>query len=234
MNTFIWTDLSTYYPRASLAFYQEVFRWEITPFEGYFLAHQGYNEIAGVYETPAFFQEINMPHFWMNYIKVEDLHLVTSKAGNLGGKVELDNEPFYGGRISLIRDPMGAGFTIYEGNNLNQSRKSDHGCVIGRELHTSDVNKVQNFYASLFNWKFKEGVLNGIYDVFYEDQFVCSVSELSNDLKGKFEYWTTIFKVDDLPVTLAIIEEKGGVVISNEGQRFMCCDPYKEAFFYIQ
>ena len=117
-------------------FYQAIFKWQFQAVGPYYVAYKNDKEIAGVYETPDFFKKIKMPHFWMNYIKVENLERITALAQALNGKIELTNEEFYGGRIALIRDPMGAGFTVYEGNQFNQTTSLFHGAVVSREIHT--------------------------------------------------------------------------------------------------
>ena len=234
-DTFIWTDLSCYDPKQSTEFYKGVFGWSFEETTGYFTGHNGHEAIAGIYETPDFFKKINMPHFWMNYIQVRDTSTCVHEAKKLGAIIEIENESFYGGQIALIRDPMGAGFTIYDGVQLRQSSTFSHGCVIGRELHVSDANMVIDFYGELFNWTFHMDHDHKVYKIQSQDGLeVGQMMELANSDKGKFEYWTTIFAVDSLEKTLNILRNLGGLVISDEGNRKLCTDHSGEAFFYIK
>jgi len=228
MNEFIWTDLSTYILKESVEFYKEVLGWQFNNDNNYFIG--GYNRSldVGIYETPGFFKKINMPHFWMNYIQVGNLVETEECARRLGGKVELSNESFYGGRIALIRDPMGAGFTIYEGKNLAQSSKT----VGKRELHTSNVEKVINFYEGLFNWNLMK-VDRDEFEIHNENKMMGRIIEVDNDVKGVYEYWITEFIVENQETVLSKILEKGGLLISEESNRKLVTDKFKEAFFYI-
>lgn len=80
-------------------------------------------------------------------------------------KVELTDD-FYGGKIALIRDPQGAGFTIYDGGKLD-SRKNKAGHMLWNELHVSSTSSVIPFYERLFGWTIRQVV-------------VMSASEVSN------------------------------------------------------
>ena len=90
----IWADLSTYDPKSSLSFYQNVFGWEFHNDRGYWIATLDGQAVAGIYETPAFFKKIKMPHFWMSYFQVDDTTTVVQKSEKTKGKVELSDQDF--------------------------------------------------------------------------------------------------------------------------------------------
>ena len=232
MNDFIWTDLSTYYPKEVIPFYENVFGWNFHDAGGYHVAFTEHGEeVCGVYETPSFFQKIKMPHFWMNYIQVEDLKATAKLAEQLGGKIEVNDEVFYGGRIALIRDTLGAGFTVYEGKKLKQSVIP---ASIQRELHVSNVSKAIDFYGNLFDWELRPSTKDHIEIFNAAGSRLGAILELPNSTKGTYEYWVTVFKVNDLASTRQRIAASGGTVISDEGYRMLFADPLGEAFFYIQ
>lgn len=234
-NSFIWTDLSSYDPLKSIEFYQTTFDWEIVEEEQYYVAYKDGLEVVGLYETPSFFKKIKMPHFWMNYIQVEDLATIVKQVRKLGGKVEIEKAAFYGGYIALIRDPMGAGFTLYQGEKLYQRSSNSHGAVIHRELHTSDANLVIPFYQELFHWTFIQSGGEGKYDIYTNNHLkIASLLGIDNALKGKYEYWVTTFGVTDLSATKDKVLLLGGTEISNEGNRILCADYSGEAFFYVE
>lgn len=171
----------------------------------------------------------------MNYIQVAEVATTVEKAQQLGAKVEVANEAFYGGHIALIRDPMGAGFTVYDGDQLRQSRQPAHGVVLGRELQVSNAAKVIDFYSGLLGWQFVEGAypeqLEGYTS---EGTKVAAVQELDNAVKGKYEYWVTVFGVRDMALAHDKIVANGGQLISDERYRMLFADHYGEAFFYIK
>lgn len=128
-----------------MSFYKNVFNWEYQEDNGYYIVHHENDVLAGIYETPDIFKKFKMPHFWMNYIQVKSITEIVNKVEELNGKVEIKNAAFSGGKIALIRDPMGAGFTIYEGDQLKQTKTQCLGHVISRELQTSDLKKYSLF-----------------------------------------------------------------------------------------
>ncbi|MEM7102089.1 MAG: VOC family protein [Bacteroidota bacterium] len=234
-NTFIWTDLSCYNPKSSIEFYQYIFGWHIHDSVGYHVAYKGMEEIVGIYETPEFFKKIKMPHFWMNYIKVADVASTVEKANQLGAKVEIADAEFYGGRIALIRDPMGAGFTIYDGNKLRQTETAINGLVVGRELQVSNAQIAMDFYAGLLGWHFVQGESSNQFNAFSDDEkYITSIQEIDNATKGKYEYWVTIFGVNDMKTTQDKILSADGSLISDEGNRMLFTDCFGEAFFYVE
>jgi len=187
ISRFIWTDLSTYQPQESCGFYSEVFGWEITDVEGYSMASLSDQVICGIYETPPFFKKIGMPHFWMNYIAVSDLEDTVTKAKDLGAIIEIENADFYKGHIALIRDPQGAGFTVYEGAGFSSFTSTHHGHIKGRELQVSDVKSIKSFYSSLFGWDVQL-LGDSTYQVTSDGTYICDMQKVDNDVKGKYEY----------------------------------------------
>ena len=239
MNSFVWADLSTYDPEKSKRFYETVFGWQFHDDQGYSVAMNGRRELTGLFETPEFFQKIKMPHFWMSYIAVKDaLNTAEIASGIQNAKVERTTE-FYGGQIALIRDPQGAGFTIYDGGKLNsrasERRRVEHGDFIWNELHVSDATEVIPFYERLFDWKITAGANSSgwvIHDSM--NKHIADLHEIPNEIKGKYEYWVCTFAVKDLAETRQKIEQSGGGCFLDEEHRIMMHDDSGEAFFYIQ
>ncbi|MEM8668166.1 MAG: VOC family protein [Planctomycetota bacterium] len=234
MNHFVWADLSTYNPESSMQFYERIFGWQFHDSGGYFVAMQGLSEVVGLFETPAFFQKIKMPHFWMSYIAVEDAIATADQVKEFdGAKVELTDH-FYGGQIALIRDPQGAGFTIYDGGKLN-CRSTGTNRLIWNELHVSNAATVIPFYERLFQWTFDASESGDRFRIFDRQQeHIADILVLPNSVKGQYEYWVCSFAVDQLRETADRIEACGGGVVFDEGERMMMHDNSGEAFFYIQ
>jgi len=230
---FIWADLSTYNPTDSMNFYSSVFGWKMKDVESYYIAQLDDANIAGIYETPPFFKKIKMPHFWMSYFQVESITDTIKSAEANGGKVELKDVQFNNGNIALIRDPLGAGFTVYDGKELYLESGHNHS-IIATELHVSNADKVLKFYTAIFDWNYKEIETNvfqvasnkGIGDII--------IRETPNTIKGKFEYWVTTISVKDVKEITDKIIANGGEVISIEKGRTLVCDNTKESFLYIK
>ncbi|MEL6107969.1 MAG: VOC family protein [Planctomycetota bacterium] len=232
MNHFVWADLSTHRPDTSKWFYERVFGWSFHESDGYSVAFHGDSEVAGLFETPSFFKKIKMPHFWMSYIAVEDAGATADLVQAFdGAKVELIDD-FYDGKVALIRDPQGAGFTIYDGGRL-ESRMAKPSHLMWNELHVSDSSTVLPFYERLFGWKFAEADEKH-HLVFLNQEHIADVHVAPNTVKGKYEYWVCTFAVDHLAPARRRIEEHGGGLVTDEGDRLMMHDNSGEAFFYIK
>lgn len=233
ISNFIWADLSTYKTERSKTFYSTVFNWDLTDSGEYIVAKNKEKFRAGIFEMPENLKKIKMPSFWMSYFQVESTKLAVSQAKALNGKIEVENIRFNNGNIALIRDPQGAGFTVYDGTELHFNEDKSHGSIIATELHISNINNVIPFYSKIFNWKF-EKIDSETYHVNSEEKKSnVTIRELSNALKGKYEYWVTTILVDDIKSSTQKIIENGGKLISEEFDRNLLCDNSNEAFFYI-
>lgn len=231
---FIWADLSTYSTQDSLQFYKEVFGWEILNLEKYYLANIGDVSIAGIFETPDFLKKLRMPHFWMSYFKVNSVKETIEIAKNLNGIIEVGTTSFNKGQIALIRDPQGAGFTIYEGDSLYFNDKKPAGSIVKTELHVSNLQNVLAFYSRLFDWKFKE-LLPNILEVTNQNiKSYIQIKEIDNTVKGKYEYWATTIMVDDLKESTQLVKDNNGYQVMSEEGRNLMTDNSREAFFYIE
>lgn len=233
LNNPIFADLSTYSPEESIPFYEKVFGWKYYKEYDYYLAYLNDKEIVGLYETPNKFKQMRMPHFWMTYFQVENADQAVEKAREMGGIIEMEESISGYGKVALIRDPQGAGFTIYEGNSLQSTRTATiANTLIWNELHVSDVDKVIPFYEAIFEWKIKKNE-EGISQIFNSKQeHIADILEIPNEFKGKYEYWVCSFGVDNLEVTKQVILANKGAIVIDEGNRILFTDNSEQAFFY--
>ncbi|TMU51002.1 VOC family protein [Flagellimonas algicola] len=233
-NNFIFADLSTYTPKETMAFYESVFGWTYYEADGYYSAYKDEQEICGLYETPEKFKQMRMPHFWMSYIQVNNVTQTVEKARELGGIIEVVDKSTLG-KVALIRDPQGSGFTVYEGDQLTHTRTlNEPGTLIWNELHVSNAAKVIPFYEGIFNWTFNDQGY-GTYNIQnHQGEQVADLMEIPNNFKGKYEYWVCSFGVENLAKTQDKILNLGGSVVSDEGDRILMTDNSGEAFFYVR
>lgn len=235
-NNFVYADLSTYDLKITKSFYSNVFEWNYQDSgNGYFVAQFNGKEISGLYETPQKFKDMNMPSFWMSYIQVNSIEQTVEKAKELGGIIELVDKENPIGKIALIRDPLGAGFTIYQGNQLNARTQSDKKSLVWNELFISDLSMVKDFYEGIFNWKIQETkdktknrhlILNSL------NEEISAIQVVSNDVKGKFEYWSVFFGVENVEETKKRVLENGGSLVYEDQYLTSLADSFG-AFFQI-
>jgi len=231
---FIWADLSTYDLDKSIPFYKKVFKWTIINNENYFIVSNNNEALAGIYETPDFFKKIRMPHFWMSYFQVNSIEKTVALAKDLNAKIEIPSAEFYNGKIALIRDLQGAGFTIYDGKDLQLSINKKQGILAKTELHVSNIATVIPFYTALFGWEIvslKPNEYQVKIDGIFKEIFL---KEIQNLIKGEYEYWVTTILVDDLKACTSKIVNHGGSLISEEENRNLMADNSGEAFFYVE
>ncbi|MEX0316280.1 MAG: hypothetical protein AB3N18_19015 [Allomuricauda sp.] len=233
-NNFIFADLSTYTPKQTMGFYEAVFDWKYYASDNYFTAFKGNQEICGLYETPEKFKQMRMPHFWMSYIQVNSVQQTVEKARELGGIIEVVDESTIG-KIGLIRDPLGSGFTIYEGSQLSHTRTlNEPNTLIWNELHVSKADQVIPFYGGIFNWTFEDQGY-GTYHIYnHKNEHIADLMEIPNDYKGKYEYWVCTFGVENLTTARDTVLKLGGTTVTEEDFRILMTDNSHEAFFYIQ
>lgn len=235
LNNPFFADISTYFPQKTITFYENVFGWNYYKSDNYYSAFIKEREVSGLYETPEKFKQMRMPHFWMTYIHVGNLEITVEKARQLGGIIEMQYEMGSFGKVALIRDPQGAGFTIYEGDRLKNTRtENTKNTLIWNELQVSDIQKVIRFYQGIFQWEITQGKNETYHVVNPKGDYIADILEIQNHYKGKYEYWVCTFGVEDVITSKRLILENGGSLISEEKDRIMFTDNSNEAFFYIR
>ena len=80
-SEFIWVDLSTFDVGKATDFYSKVFNWQASEdSSGYHICALGQDPCAGIYEMPKFFQEFQIPSFWMTCISFSDAKAVAKSS----------------------------------------------------------------------------------------------------------------------------------------------------------
>ncbi len=219
-SKFIWADLSTYNIEEALGFYHTTFGWayhesNIHNESPYFMAHQSNRNIAGIYELPEEFRKQNFPSFWMPYIHVQDVQSIVEKARSYR-EATIEVPPTLmadGSKIALIRDPLGAGFTIYEGDAQTSFRAPVHGELIWFELHVSLVIKVQPFYENLLDWEIDYNSESAQALISLQNGVpIANIYELPKAFRCGYEYWIPTFGVMQYESYCNAVDQAGGTV----------------------
>lgn len=221
-NEFVWCDLSTFDLPQAGRFYRNLFDWDQMsngpdPSGDYEFFNVGRKPSAGIFAMPQFLQEIGMPSFWMSYVRVANLDDSLALAIKLGAKCEIKPTPFdASSRYALIRDPAGAGFTLYEGPDL-QGRDifGSHGRMVWNELHVPDLAQIADFYRKLFDWDIKRAPTHDTRYTVHSTSGspVASIQELDESAKGPKNYWAVFFFVDDLDMIVRNAVATGGSAV---------------------
>ena len=118
-GTLCWADLNSPDPERACQFYKDVFGWNFIqdthsdPPSGYMQIQNGDEFIGGI--PPCSPQTAKIPGFWLPYFLVSECDATTSKAKEIGGKscmepMTLENV----GRMSVLADPQGGAFAIFQ------------------------------------------------------------------------------------------------------------------------
>lgn len=241
-NTFIWADLSTFDLQVAKQFYKQCFAWNYQEVDSeYWSCQANGRPAAGLFIMPEKFQNIGMPSFWMPYIQVESIEELVHKAERQGAKVEIKAQPAPGGGvIALIRDPAGAGFTCFEGDNSGITKEEGNlGRVVWNELHVSDIAKVRSFYTKVFGWRIESTDTIDRYEIFASMESsdpIAGIQVASNSVKGDKEYWGVYFSVSNLADAAKNIEKNGGKIVAEQAmgdQSALLAYDSQDAAFYI-
>lgn len=244
---FVWCDLSTFHVEATKSFYAGLLGWT---YEGttqpdgspYDIAATGRQASAGIFAMPRKFRDMGLPSFWMSYNAVEDIDATVAEARRRGGKVEVGPIPFgEGASIALIRDPLGAGFTVYQGAGLHPRPAGlPAGRMVWNALYVSDASAVTPFYEALFGWRIAaDPALPGVFAVHNaEGREIAAIHQLPDAVRGRFEYWAVHFAVPDLASARARIVAEGGEIVTDDADprrpALLARDPDGAAFYLVQ
>jgi uncharacterized protein len=163
-GTFCWPELVTSDRRAGVAFYRDLFGWDVNdspvgpgPDDIYSMFQiRGKSIGAAAGQRPEERQHGVPPH-WNSYISVDNADQAQKKAESLGGKTLAPAfDVMDVGRMAVIQDPAGAVFQVWQPKkHIGAQIMREPGALTWTELHTTDTEGSKKFYTSLFGWKEK-------------------------------------------------------------------------------
>ncbi len=243
---FLWCDLSTFHVAETKSFYARLFGWDygtITQPDGtpYFVGSTSYGESAGIFEMPRKFRDVGLPSFWMSYIGVDNIDQTLDRARRSGGKVELGPLALGdGASIALIRDPLGAGFTVYQGRSLPPRRaERSQGHMAWNALYVSNACAVMDFYRAIFDWKISEDVaVPNLFRISNATGIeISAIHEVPTAVRGGYEFWGVHFAVPDLLAAKRRVLSLGGQILyedtASEDPSILAQDPDGAASFLV-
>lgn len=114
-NAFGWADLATRDVKTAVAFYQDVFGWQVQPDDDYPMFGLGERMFAGAMQMDDRYPP-QVPSHWSPFFQVADVDSTAAAAARLGAAVvhgPVDTEMEGGPRVAALRDPQGATFGIF-------------------------------------------------------------------------------------------------------------------------
>jgi predicted enzyme related to lactoylglutathione lyase len=113
-HPFTYAELHTQDPTAAKTFYRQLFEWKM---EDHTNPNGTYTEIDLGEGFPAGLLQATgaaTPSHWLPYVKVTDIAAFTTRAKSLGAAPLQEIVEIPEGRFSVLRDPTGAPFGIFQ------------------------------------------------------------------------------------------------------------------------
>ncbi len=144
-GTFCWPELATTDQNAAVAFYRALFGWDVNdiplgPGETYSMLQLRGKPVAAAH-TPRREDGANPPH-WASYVSVVSADDSTRRARELGGTVvEAPFDVMDVGRMSVLQDPSGAVFALWQPKrHIGASIMGEPNTLCWTELLTTNLS----------------------------------------------------------------------------------------------
>jgi hypothetical protein len=193
-----------------------------------------------MYELNAEMRSQGVPPHWMVYFAADNADATAAKARQLGAQII--KEPFDVmdiGRMSVITDPTGAFFCIWQSKGGAGLRaQTSIGGPCWPELTTKDRQTAERFYTGLFGWGLKKS--EPYTEVQVGGNSVGGIMQMDEKWGPAPSHWGIYFLVANADESAAKAGELGAKVcvpptdIPNVGRFAVLNDPQGAAFSIIQ
>lgn len=240
-GAFCWIELMAADAAGARSFYSQLFDWTVNEIPmgemgNYYIFQKNGADAAAMYQRMP--DMATVPPFWMSYVAVEDADASTEKAKSLGAHVV--NGPFDvfdNGRMTVLADPQGAAFAIWQAkSHPGVGVRDEANSLCWNELQVRDEAAAKKFYPALFPWKMKETPEYTEWHI--GDQAVGGMTQ-SNAPEQVPSFWLPYFAVDDCDAAAAKAQSLGGQVfapafdVPNVGRMAVLGDPQGAHFAVI-
>jgi uncharacterized protein len=127
-GAWIWSSLLTRDPEAGIAFYQDLFGYEVFDLQsddGLQHAVLATDNLARASVNSLPLDAIHRQSHWLNFVRVADATATAAKAVSLGGRVLVaPRVDRHGGKFAVIADPAGAPFGVMEWSDSDSKEVS--------------------------------------------------------------------------------------------------------------
>ncbi len=238
-GTFCWIELATTDQPAAKAFYTAVFGWSaqdgpIGEGEFYTMFQLNGQNAGAAYTQRADERAMNIPPHWNLYIAVENADETARRAAELGARLLVP--PFdvatYG-RMSVIQDPNGAVFSIWQAKDHKGIEVPDwmDGAFCWADLNTPGAPAAQKFYSELFGWTFVSDPASGYTHIENGGKPIGGIPSDSQRDSNAPPHWMIYLKTSDCDATTAKAKDLGAqiyfgpVTLEGTGRFTVMADP---------
>ncbi|MGI8745564.1 MAG: VOC family protein [Bryobacteraceae bacterium] len=216
-GSFCWIELGTTDQNAAKTFYTSLFGWTVNdhpmgPNDVYTMFQLEGREAAAAYTIRPEQRAQGVPPHWMIYIAVDSADDAVNKAGRLGGKVMVPAfDVFDVGRMSVMQDPTGATFSVWQAKNHKGVGIRDvPGSLCWADLNTSDPEPAGKFYSDLFGWKLEPGKDGGYLHIKNGDSYIGGVPKDAHLDAHTPPHWLAYFYVAKCDAAVEKAKQLGG------------------------
>lgn len=215
-----WIDLASPDLGATVAFYAELFGWDVPEAEnpeqtgGYRLALLKGKPVAGMMPQ----MQAGQPVAWTTYVSVEDADATAAAAKEAGGSALAEPMDVMDiGRMAVFADPAGAVFGIWQPRSfIGAELVNEAGAFTWSELNTRDPEAAKAFYGDVFGWSFNDQEFEGMgtyTTIGTGDGTAGGIFDMRGRVPDEVPpNWLVYFAVDDADATVAKVGELGGGV----------------------
>ena len=250
-GTFSWVELMTTDAKAGVAFYRNLFDWDVVEHdmgpEGiYTIFTMRGRDVAAGASLPQDERQMGIPSHWNLYVTVTSADEAVTHAASLGANVLFG--PFdvmTHGRMAVIQDPAGAVFHVWEPKaHIGVKIRNEPSALCWSELTTRDPKKAETFYTQMFGWTARHSAPAAVMD--YTEFSVnghpgVGMMAMPDNMPPQVpSYWMPYFQVADLDASAAKAKSLGASVMVGpnaipDGGRFVILqDPQKAMFAMYQ
>jgi predicted enzyme related to lactoylglutathione lyase len=250
-GSFCWMELATTDQNAAKIFYGSLFGWTakdepMGPSDVYTMFQIDGKFTGAAYTLRPDQHAAGVPPHWMLYIAVENADASTEQAGKAGATVIMP--PFDvmdAGRMSVLRDPTGAHFCIWQPlRSTGIQLSGEPGTLCWADLNTPDPAAAKKFYGDLFGWQFAEdthpGLPTGYAHIQNGGEHIGGIAPLRPECAEVPAHWLSYLLVSDCDATAAKATQLGAkfhlepMTMENVGRFGMLADPQNAVFAIFQ
>jgi predicted enzyme related to lactoylglutathione lyase len=236
-GAFSWIELGTTDQNAAKHFYTSLFGWTFRdspmgPNEFYTMFEIDGKPVAGGYTLRADQLSHGVPPHWNLYMSVENADATSARATELGGRMLAGPfDVFTYGRMSVIADPTGAVFSVWEPKDHPGTEVAgEPGSLCWADLSTPDPEAAAKFYTALFGYTLTPGD-SGYLHIQNGETMIGGIQPLAHRNPNAPPHWLSYIQVNDCAAstekakTLGASIYVGPMDVQNVGIMTVLADP---------
>jgi predicted enzyme related to lactoylglutathione lyase len=244
-GSFCWFELGTSDQDAAKEFYKSLFGWGAMDLpmgpDGIYTMFQLDGRTPGAaYTLKPEMVASHVPPHWGIYIAADSADETAAKAAQAGGKLMMPPfDVFDVGRMSLVQDPTGAYFHIWQEKRASTNGIAGvPGTFCWADLMTRDAEAAKKFYGEVFGWQILPGENDnsGYLHIKNGETFIGGMPPAQMIPPNVPAHFMLYFYVTDTDASSALVKELGGKVhmgpmtIEKVGRMSVVTDPQGAVF----